>query len=143
MLAGMVLFTLMGFRGGAAVSEIFVEPLLEPERWPDIAVKASPLVMIATGLAIGFRANVWNIGAEGQYVVGAIAGTGVALATYGVESSWVLPLMLIAAVIGGAAWAAIPAILRIRLKVSEILTSLMLTYVALQLLYYLVQRALA
>ena len=86
MLAGTVLFTLMGFRGGTAVFEIFVEPLLEPQRWPDIAVKASPLVMIATGLAIGFRANVWNIGAEGQYIVGAIAGTGVALATYDVES---------------------------------------------------------
>ena len=143
MLAGTALFTLMGFRGGTAVFQIFVEPLLEPERWPDIAVKASPLVMIATGLAIGFRANVWNIGAEGQYIVGAIAGTGVALATYGVESWWVLPLMLIAAIIGGAIWAAIPAILRIRLKVSEILTSLMLTYVAVQLLYYLVRRALA
>jgi general nucleoside transport system permease protein len=139
MLTGMALFTLMGYRGGAAVFQIFVQPLLEPQRWPDIAVKASPLVMIATGLAIGFRANVWNIGAEGQYVVGAIAGTGVALATYGVESWWVLPLMLIAATIGGALWAAIPAILRIRLKVSEILTSLMLTYVAVQLLYYLVR----
>lgn len=139
MLTGMVLFTLMGFRGGTAVFEIFIEPLLEPERWPDIAVKASPLVMIATGLAIGFRANVWNIGAEGQYIVGAIAGTGVALATYGVDGWWVLPLMLLASIIGGAAWAAIPAILRIRLKVSEILTSLMLTYVALQLLYYLVR----
>ena len=139
MLAGMALFTLMGFRGGAAVFEIFIEPLLEPQRWPDIAVKASPLVMIATGLAIGFRANVWNIGAEGQYIVGAVAGTGVALATYEIESAWILPLMLLASLLGGAVWAAIPAILRVRLKVSEILTSLMLTYVALQLLYYLVR----
>ena len=139
MLAGMVLFTLMGFRGGAAVFEIFIEPLLEPQRWPDIAVKASPLVMIATGLAIGFRANVWNNGAEGQYIVGAVAGTGVALATYEIESAWILPLMLLASLLGGAVWAAIPAILRVRLKVSEILTSLMLTYVALQLLYYLVR----
>jgi ABC-type uncharacterized transport system permease subunit len=139
MLAGAAVFTLMGYRGGAAVFQIFVRPLLEPERWPDIAVKASPLVMIATGLAIGFRANVWNIGAEGQYIVGAIAGTGVALAIRGVESWWVLPLMLVAGAIGGAAFASIPAILRIRLKVSEILTSLMLTYVAIQLLYYLVR----
>ncbi|SED97271.1 nucleoside ABC transporter membrane protein [Rhizobiales bacterium GAS191] len=139
MLTGAAIFTLMGFRGGAAVFQIFVQPLLEPERWPDIAVKASPLVMIATGLAIGFRANVWNIGAEGQYIVGAIAGTGVGLALYEVDSWWVLPLMLVAGVIGGALWAAIPALLRIRLKVSEILTSLMLTYVAIQLLYYLVR----
>ncbi|MFI5012735.1 MAG: ABC transporter permease [Hyphomicrobiales bacterium] len=139
MLAGSVLFTLMGYRGGAAVFQIFVQPLLEPEHWPDIAVKASPLVMIATGLAIGFRANVWNIGAEGQYVLGAISGTGVGLATYGMESWWVLPAMLIAGAAGGAFWAAIPGYLRIRLKVSEILTSLMLTYVAIQLLYYLVR----
>src|SRR6516162_926270 len=79
MVAGYVLFTLMGYRGGAAVFQIFLQPLIEPAHWPDIAVKASPLVMIATGLAIGFRANVWNIGAEGQYVLGAIAGTGVGL----------------------------------------------------------------
>jgi general nucleoside transport system permease protein len=139
MLTGAVLFTLMGFPGGAAVFQIFIQPILQPERWPDIGVKASPLVLIATGLAIGFRANVWNIGAEGQYVMGAIAGTGVALATGGAESYRVLPAMLIAGAVGGALWAAVPAVLRIRLKVSEILTSLMLTYVAIQLLYYLVR----
>jgi len=139
MATGAILFTLMGFRGWAAVAQIFVQPILQPERWPDIAVKASPLVLIATGLAIGFRANVWNIGAEGQYVMGAIAGTGVALATGGAESHWILLAMLIAGAVGGALWAAAPAILRIRLKVSEILTSLMLTYVAIQLLYYLVR----
>jgi general nucleoside transport system permease protein len=139
MVAGYVIFTLMGYRGADAVFQIFLRPLIEPERWPDIAVKASPLVLIATGLAIGFRANVWNIGAEGQYIVGAIAGTGVALATPDVQGNWELPLMLVAGAIGGAAWAFVPGILRVRLKVSEILTSLMLTYVAIQLLYYLVR----
>ena len=139
MVAGYVLFTLMGYRGGAAVFQIFLQPLMEPARWPDIAVKASPLVMIATGLAIGFRANVWNIGAEGQYVLGAITGTGVALAAHEIASWWVLPAMLVAGAAGGAALALIPALLRIRLKVSEILTSLMLTYAAIQLLYYLVR----
>lgn len=139
MLAGYVLFTLMGYRGADAVFQIFVRPLIEPQRWPDIAVKASPLVLIATGLAVGFRANVWNIGAEGQYVVGAIAGTGVALATHDVDQMWVLPAMLAAGAVGGAVWALIPAMLRVSLKVSEILTSLMLTYVAIQLLYYLVR----
>jgi ABC-type uncharacterized transport system permease subunit len=139
MLAGAVLFSLMGYGGGAAVFQIFLRPLIEPERWPDIAVKASPLVMIATGLAVGFRASVWNIGAEGQYVMGAIAGTGITLLTRDIDSWWVLPTMLIAGAIGGAALAFVPAILRIRLKVSEILTSLMLTYAAIQLLYYLVR----
>jgi len=95
--------------------------------------------MIALGLAIGFRANVWNIGAEGQYIMGAIAGTGVALATYDMTGWWILPAMALAGILGGMAWAAIPAFLRVKLGVSEILTSLMLTYVAVQGLYYLVR----
>ena len=95
--------------------------------------------MIALGLAIGFRANVWNIGAEGQYIIGALAGTGVALATWHLDGGfWMLPAMCLAGILGGMAWAAIPAFLRDPLHVSEILTSLMLTYVAVQLLYFLV-----
>jgi simple sugar transport system permease protein len=139
MLAGMIVFTAMGYDGFHAVESIFLTPFLEPQRWPDLGVKAAPLVMIALGLAIGFRANVWNIGAEGQYVMGAIAGTGVALATYGLEGWWILPAMALAGMAGGLAWAVIPALLRVRLGVSEILTSLMLTYVAVQVLYYLVR----
>jgi ABC-type uncharacterized transport system permease subunit len=139
MLIGMIVFTAMGYDGFHAVRDIFLTPFLEPLRWPDLGVKAAPLVMIALGLAIGFRANVWNIGAEGQYIAGAIAGTGVALATYEMTGWWILPAMAIAGVIGGMAWAAIPALLRVKLQVSEILTSLMLTYVAVQLLYYLVR----
>lgn len=138
-LAGMIVFTAMGYDGFHAVESIFLTPFLEPQRWPDLGVKAAPLVMIALGLAIGFRANVWNIGAEGQYVMGAIAGTGVALATYGLEGWWILPAMALAGMAGGLAWAVIPALLRVRLGVSEILTSLMLTYVAVQVLYFLVR----
>lgn len=139
MLTGAVVFTAMGYDGLTAVYDFFLLPLLEPQRWPDLGVKAAPLVMIALGLAIGFRANVWNIGAEGQYIMGAIAGTGVALATYEMSGWWILPAMALAGVLGGMAWAAIPAFLRTRLQVSEILTSLMLTYVAIQALYYLVR----
>jgi simple sugar transport system permease protein len=139
MLTGTIVFTAMGYDGLTAVYDFFLLPLLEPQRWPDLGVKAAPLVMIALGLAIGFRANVWNIGAEGQYVMGAIAGTGVALATYDMTGWWILPAMALAGVLGGMAWAAIPALLRTRLQVSEILTSLMLTYVAIQALYYLVR----
>lgn len=139
MALGVVVFGAMGYDGLKAVESIFVMPLAEPQRWADIGVKAAPLVMIAIGLAIGFRANVWNIGAEGQYVMGAIAGTGVALATYGMSGWWILPAMAVAGILGGMAWAAIPALLRVRLQVSEILTSLMLTYVAVQLLYFLVR----
>lgn len=139
MLAGMIVFGAIGYDGPRAVKEIFLTPLLEPQRWPDLGVKAAPLIMIALGLAIGFRANVWNIGAEGQYVVGAIAGTGVALATHEMTGWWILPAMTLAGILGGAAFAAIPAFLKVRLQVSEILTSLMLTYVAVQGLYYLVR----
>ena len=139
MLIGMVVFTAMGYDGFHAVESIFLTPFLEPQRWGDIGVKGAPLVMIALGLAIGFRANVWNIGAEGQYVMGAIAGTGVALLTYDMTGWWILPAMVLAGILGGMAWAAIPAFLRVKLQVSEILTSLMLTYVAVQFLYFLVR----
>ena len=139
MLIGMIVFTAMGYDGFPAVRDIFLTPFLELQRWPDLGVKAAPLVIIALGLAIGFRANIWNIGAEGQYIMGAIAGTGVALATSEMTGWWILPAMAVAGVLGGMAWAAIPALLRVKLQVSEILTSLMLTYVAVQVLYYLVR----
>ncbi|MBD3844582.1 simple sugar transport system permease protein [Bosea sp. OAE752] len=139
MLTGMIVFTAIGYDGFHAVESIFLTPFLEPQRWADIGVKGAPLVMIALGLAIGFRANVWNIGAEGQYVMGAIAGTGVALLTYDMTGWWILPAMVLAGILGGMAWAAIPALLRVKLQVSEILTSLMLTYVAVQFLYFLVR----
>ncbi len=139
MLAGAVIFTLIGHDGFAAVGKIFFGPLLDPNKWQDLGVKAAPLILIAVGLAIGFRANVWNIGAEGQYVLGGLAGTGVALMTWGMEGWWILPLMCLAGIAGGMAWAAVPALLRTRLNVNEILSSLMLTYVAVQLLYFLMR----
>ncbi len=137
MLTGAIIFTAIGYNGLAAVWEIFVSPLIDPNRWQDLGIKAAPLIIIAVGLSFGFRANVWNIGAEGQYVMGALAGTGVALLTWEMSGPWILPLMCVAGVLGGMAWAAVPALLRTRLGVNEILTSLMLTYVAIQMLYFL------
>jgi ABC-type uncharacterized transport system permease subunit len=139
MAAGALVFAAMGYDGVAAIRQIFVAPVLEPGRWPDLLVKAAPLILIATGLSVGFRANVWNIGAEGQYILGAVAATGVALATWTMQGPWILPAMMVAGILGGMAWAAIPALLRTRFGVSEILTSLMLTYVAIQLLFWLVR----
>ena len=139
MLAGAVVFSLMGYRGLLAVEQLFLAPLAHPDRWPDLLLKAGPLVLIATGLTVGFRANVWNIGAEGQYIAGALAGTAVALATWGQEGAWILPAMCGAGILGGVAWATVPAFLRTRFGVSEILTSLMLTYVAVQALFFLVR----
>lgn len=139
MLAGAIIFSLIGHDGVGAVRKIFLAPLLDTYKWQDLGVKAAPLILIGVGLAIGFRANVWNIGAEGQYIMGGLAGTGVALATWGMTGWWILPLMCVAGIAGGAAYAGIPAFLKTRLNVNEILSSLMLTYVAIQVLYYLMR----
>jgi general nucleoside transport system permease protein len=139
MVTGALIFTLIGYNGIDAVARIFFGPLLDSNKWQDLGVKAAPLILIGTGLAIGFRANVWNIGAEGQYVMGGLAGTGMALATWHMQGAWILPMLILAGIAGGAAWAAIPALLKTRLNVNEILSSLMLTYVAVQILYYLMR----
>ena len=97
-------------------------------------MKAGPLILIAIGLSLGFRAGVWNIGAEGQYIVGAICGAAVALAFYPLEAVFIFPLMVLAGAIGGWAWAMIPGILKTRFNTNEILVSLLLVYVAEQLL---------
>ena len=139
MIVGGILFTLIGHNGFAAVKEIFITPVIDTHKWQDLGIKAAPLILIAVGLSIGFRANVWNIGAEGQYIVGGLAGTGIALLTWELEGWWILPLMCIAGAIGGALYASIPAFLKTKLNVNEILSSLMLTYASIQLLYYLMR----
>jgi simple sugar transport system permease protein len=101
-------------------------------------LKASPLILIGCGLAIGFRANVWNIGAEGQLVIGAVCASGVGLFYPAPESALLLPLMVIAGMAGGMVWAAIPAFLRARMNTNEILVTLMMTYIATLLLSLLV-----
>ena len=138
MVIGVVVFDLIGINGFKAVVDIFLSPLLQSYKWQDVALKAAPLIIIALGLSLGNRAQVWNIGAEGQYVIGALcsAGVGIAFGQHG--GFFVILLMVLAGFTGGGAWAAIPAMLRTRFNVNEILSSLMLTYVALQVLGYLV-----
>lgn len=139
MIIGAIIFSLIGYDGIGAVREIFLTPLTNAYKWQDLGVKAAPLIIIGVGLSVAYRANVWNIGAEGQYIIGGLAGTWVALATYGMTGPWILPLMILAGVVGGMLYAAIPALLRTRLNVNEILTSLMLTYASVQLIYYLIR----
>lgn len=136
--AGFILFSIMGRDPVEATRLIFISPLTSLYSLTELMVKATPLVLIAVGLAFGFRAGVWNIGAEGQFAIGALSGGAVALALYEVEGLWVLPLICIAGALGGMAWAAIPAFLRTRLNTNEILVSLMLVYVATLLLSVLV-----
>jgi len=128
--AGFFIFLAMGYDPLRALYHFFISPLLSLYGWSELMVKAAPLIIIGVGLAVGFRANVWNIGAEGQLTVGAIAGGVVALAFWGEESAVTLPLMCLAGIAGGMAYAAVPAFLKTRFGVNEILTSLMLTYVA-------------
>jgi general nucleoside transport system permease protein len=127
---GFVLFTLLGYDPFAALYHFFVSPVLSTYGLAELAVKATPLVLIGIGLAVGFRAGIWNIGAEGQLTIGAIAGGGIALWAWQQEGGWVLPAMCLAGILGGMAYAAIPAFLKTRFDVNEILTSLMLAYVA-------------
>ncbi|HXF46559.1 MAG TPA: ABC transporter permease, partial [Burkholderiaceae bacterium] len=104
----------------------------------ELLLKATPLALIAIGLAVGFRANVWNIGAEGQFILGAIGGGGVAMLASADTGRWIVPVILVAGAAGGALWAALTALARDRFNANEILVSLMLVYVADMLLSYLV-----
>ena len=136
--SGVAIFSSLGKDPGLALYTFFVKPLLDPYSRTELVVKAAPLALIGVGLALGFRANVWNIGAEGQFTIGAITGSGLAIFAPDDVGIWVLPLVLALGVLGGMAWAAIPAFLRTRFNANEILTSLMLTYVATLLLSFLV-----
>jgi len=135
---GWLIFSLIGKDAAAAMYAFFIEPLSSIDGLAELLLKASPICLIGLGLALAYRANVWNIGAEGQMLVGGVAASGVAIYFDGVTAWWVLALMMFAGVLGGMIWAAIPAFLRSRFNTSEILVSLMLTYVAPQLIIYLV-----
>lgn len=138
LLSGSVLFFLMGQEPLAAFYVYFIKPWTTLYGVGELLLKATPLILCGVGLALGFRANVNNIGADGQLTVGAIAAGAVALYFDEVQAWWVLPLMLLAGALGGMLWAAIPALLRTRFNTNEILVSLMLVYVSYHLLSYLV-----
>lgn len=129
-LAGAGLFAALGKDPVRAMDLIFLEPLRSLRGISELLMKATPLILMGIGLAIGFRAGVWNIGAEGQLIAGALAGGAVALAVYPDGGIALLPAMCGAGIIGGMAWAAIPALLKTRYNASEILVSLMMVYVA-------------
>lgn len=153
LLAGGVLLAALGRAPGAALHVYFGQPFVELFYWltrpeersmwvytpSEVIVKAIPLTLIGAGLAVCFRANVWNIGAAGQYTLGAILGGAVALHAPDSPAWLWLPLYLAAGALGGILWAAIPALLKTRFNANEILVSLMLTYVAALLLDWLVR----
>ncbi|WP_250533864.1 ABC transporter permease [Caballeronia sp. AZ10_KS36] len=138
LLIGFLIFSVVGQDPLRAMHAFFIEPLSTVNGWSELVLKASPLCLIGLGLAVGYRANVWNIGAEGQMLLGGIVAGGIAIHVGDASGWWTLPLMVIGGIAGGMLWAAIPALLKSRFNTNEILTSLMLTYVAAQLLIYLV-----
>lgn len=137
MIVGGILFAALGKNPFVTIRTIFLDPLFSEFAWfyrPQLMIKGAPLVLIAIGLSFGFRAGVWNIGAEGQYIMGAIFGAAVGLALYPMELRLIFPAMVIAGAFGGWLWAMIPGLLRVKFGTNEILVSLMLVYVAEQLL---------
>jgi simple sugar transport system permease protein len=137
-LVGAVLFAALGKPPGRALSLFFIEPLRGAAAWSELSVKATPLILIALGLSICFRANVWNVGAEGQFIVGALGATAVAMRAGPTTGPGIVVAIAVAGIVGGALWAALVAALRDRWHANEILVSLMLVYVAELLLGYLV-----
>lgn len=135
---GVFLFWALGKDPVKGLQAFFVEPLKSAYALSELSVKAVPLVLIGLGLAVCFRSNVWNIGAEGQYVLGALAGGWVAMQAGPDTSRWIIVPILLAGVLGGMFWAAIAAWLRDKFNASEILVTLMLVYVAVQVLNWLV-----
>ena len=138
LIAGAILFSTLGKPPLESLKIIFWDPLFHPNyaaySRPQLLVKAGPLILIAVGLSFGFKAGVWNIGAEGQYIMGALFSGSIGLALYPLDAWFIFPLMILGGIIGGVFWAMIPAILKIKFNTNEILVSLMLVYVAEQIL---------
>ncbi|OWV95996.1 ABC transporter permease [Rhizobium sp. R693] len=141
LIAGAIMFAILGKNPVEALDAFFLEPLLEVWSLHELAVKAAPLIMIGVGLAVCYRSNNWNIGAEGQFTIGAITGSILPIVFTEWHSPAVLPLMLIMGAIGGALFAAIPALLKAHFNTNEILTSLMLVYIAQLFLDWLIRGA--
>jgi simple sugar transport system permease protein len=136
---GAIIFSVRGDNPLNALYIYFIEPLTELWSLEELLVKAAPLVLIGTGLVVCFKAGVWNIGAEGQLVIGALAGVCIPILYSNWQSPLIIPLMLMLGMAGGALYGAIPAFLKNRFNANEILTSLMLVYVAQLLADWLVR----
>ncbi|WP_337266644.1 ABC transporter permease [Oryzifoliimicrobium ureilyticus] len=141
LVTGAIMFVLLGKDPLEALNAFFVAPLLEVWSLHELAIKAAPLILIAVGLSVCYRSNNWNIGAEGQFTMGAVAGSFLPIVFYDWHSPLVLPLMLLLGALGGALFAAIPALLKAHFNTNEILTSLMLVYIAQLFLDWLVRGA--
>lgn len=135
---GVLLFAALGKDPVKGLQVFFWEPIKTRYAISELMVKATPLLVIALGLAVCFRSNVWNIGAEGQFIFGALTAGGVALLADKGTGGWIVIAILLAGILGGMVWGGLTALLRDRFNANEILVSLMLVYVATLLLNYMV-----
>ena len=135
---GVMLFIALGKDPVNGLQAFFWEPIKTSYALGELVMKATPLLLIALGLSVCFRSNIWNIGAEGQFVIGAVTAGGVALLADKSTGPWIVPAILLAGVLGGMFWAGIVAFLRDKFNANEILVSLMLVYVGTLVLGYLV-----
>ncbi|EPJ47474.1 MAG: ABC transporter permease [Osedax symbiont Rs1] len=142
LLTGGIFFAALGHNPIHALSVFLIAPVSDVYGIAELCVKATPIMLCAIGLALTFKAQVWNIGAEGQLLMGGLAASAVALQLLDVETALALPLVLFSGMLGGAAWAVLAAWLRNRFNANEILTTIMFNYIALYLLLYFVHGSL-
>lgn len=137
-LTTIILFSLLGAAPKTVLYTFFIEPLSSAYNFGEVLIKASPLILIGQGLAIGFRAKVWNIGAEGQLIIGAVCASLIPISWPDSQSDLMLPAMIAVGALSGMVWAGVAAFFRTRFNASEIIVTLMLTEIARQILYYLI-----
>jgi simple sugar transport system permease protein len=130
LVVGALIFAALGKSPLEGFRVFFINPVSDLYGVSELLLKATPLMIIALGLAVGFRANIWNIGAEGQFIMGGVGASAIALFFQESSSALVLPGMLLAGALGGMAWASIAAFLKTQFNTNEILVSLMLVYIA-------------
>jgi ABC-type uncharacterized transport system permease subunit len=133
---GAIIIALTGANPWEAYREMFLGAFGSGYALSETLVKTIPLILCSLGVGMAFRATLWNIGAEGQLYMGAFAAGGVALAFPQGQGWWLIPLMLVSSFAAGALWGLIPGYLKARLNVNEIITSLLLNYVAILFFQY-------
>lgn len=138
LVCGSLLFIALGLDPRVTLHTLLIAPVSDLYGLSELMVKTLPILLCALGLAVAYQARIWNIGAEGQLLLGALAGSAVAVNIIELESRWALVMVLMAGTLAGAAWAGVTAWLRTHFNANEILTSIMLNYIALNLLLYFV-----
>lgn len=138
LLSGAILFAVLGHDPLVTFHTLLIAPISDAYGVSELLIKALPILLCAFGLAVAYQARIWNIGAEGQLLIGALAGSAVAVNIIGWDTPWALVCVILTGVLGGAAWGALAAWLRTQFNANEILTTIMLNYIALNLLLFFV-----